>query len=157
MRIFLVNKQKICHINSVKLKKLAHSFLLQLARLTPDVSYGDLSFILMDDAGITELNLDYLDHAFATDVLTFPYLHNSLTGQIIDAEIIVNIQRALAEGPKHGGASRELALYMAHGCDHLSGLNDDTLNGMHQMRIRELNWLRNARKANLTTSLLITS
>ena len=39
-------------------------------------------------------------------------------------------------------ADRELALYLAHGCDHLTGADDATPAGRARMRRRELGWLR---------------
>ena len=39
------------------------------------------------------------------------------------------------------GASEELALYLAHGFDHLAGSDDATAAGYRAMRLRELRWL----------------
>jgi len=58
------------------------------------------------------------------------------------AEIILNAERAKAEGKaRPGGPARELALYLAHGLDHLAGHDDDTPARRRAMRRRETGWL----------------
>lgn len=58
------------------------------------------------------------------------------------AELVINAERALAEGRRRaGGAARELALYLAHGMDHLAGHDDDTPARRRAMRRRETSWL----------------
>jgi ssRNA-specific RNase YbeY (16S rRNA maturation enzyme) len=67
------------------------------------------------------------------------------------AEIFVNVERAVVTAQKRNGwsASKELALYIAHGCDHLiSGENDANAAERMRMRRRELRWLREAPEAN---------
>ena len=58
------------------------------------------------------------------------------------AELILNAERARAEGrTRAGGPARELALYLAHGLDHLAGADDDTPARRRAMRRRETAWL----------------
>jgi len=58
------------------------------------------------------------------------------------AELVLNAERARAEGRgRPGGPARELALYLAHGLDHLSGRDDDTPARRRAMRRRETAWL----------------
>ena len=58
------------------------------------------------------------------------------------AELILNAERAQAEGrARAGGPARELALYLAHGLDHLAGADDDTPAARRAMRRRETDWL----------------
>lgn len=126
----------------------------QVACLDRPTVWDELSIVLMDDAGIAEMNRKYLDRSFPTDVLSFRYPSGCGDATRACGEVIVNVERAIAEGPKHGGASRELALYLAHGCDHLSGEDDNTTKSRRRMRLRDLGWLRNARKSHLLTKLL---
>jgi len=57
-------------------------------------------------------------------------------------EMVVNAERAREEGAKRdGGTARELALYVAHGFDHLAGADDDTPARRRAMRRRETRWL----------------
>jgi len=58
------------------------------------------------------------------------------------AELVLNAERAKAEGfHRPGGPARELALYLAHGLDHLAGQEDDTPARRQAMRRRETAWL----------------
>ena len=58
------------------------------------------------------------------------------------AELIINAERAREEGRgRSGGVARELALYLAHGLDHLAGFDDDTPKHRAAMRQRETRWL----------------
>ena len=55
---------------------------------------------------------------------------------------MVNSERAAAEGRgRPGGTSRELALYLAHGLDHLAGRDDAAPAERRAMRRRENGWL----------------
>lgn len=78
-----------------------------------------------------------------TDVVTQRYL--AMPGVDTggdEGEIIVNAERAAQEGARRkGGAARELALYIAHGMDHLAGFDDATPAERQAMRRREMNWL----------------
>jgi len=105
-----------------------------------------LSLVLMDDEGITPLNETYFGKAHPTDVISFMYdaipgEHGGPTG-----EVIVNVQRAQDLGPKHQGVNRELALYIAHGCHHLTGATDETPEQRDAMRSREVAWLDEAER-----------
>ncbi|MFH1968972.1 MAG: rRNA maturation RNase YbeY [Verrucomicrobiota bacterium] len=117
--------------------------------------------VLTDDAGITLLNRTFLDHARATDVITFTLSPMPGGGAGTGGEIHLNVERALEEGARRGGstalttgnAADELALYLAHGCDHLTGANDRTVMEQRRMRRRELLWIQRARRDGLMTGL----
>ncbi|MBN2301643.1 MAG: rRNA maturation RNAse YbeY, partial [Lentisphaerae bacterium] len=77
-----------------------------------------------------------------------------------DGEVIVNVQRALENIDQKRvsysawTSSDELALYIAHGYDHLSGEDDTSAENAARMRRRELRWLRIARKNGLLEKLI---
>ena len=100
--------------------------------------------IITDDAGIEPFNRAIMKHAGTTDVITQRY--ESLPGEPAGllGEVIVNVERAWQVGDARRGwsASHELALYLAHGCDHLNDEDDTTPAGRQRMRRRELRWLR---------------
>lgn len=105
-------------------------------------SWVEVSLLLTDDAGITAVNRTCFGTDRPTDVISFSY--DPLPGEpenVRTGEIIVNMERAMTEGDKRGGAGRELALYIAHGCDHLTGARDDTPAQRARMRQRETAWL----------------
>ena len=126
----------------------------------------------MDDAGIRSVNRRYLACSDATDVIAFRF--DTLPGEDTDfsAEIFVNVERAVHVGwrqPKGrkispltvhanryslGNPSRELALYIAHGCDHVGGGTDGDRAGRTRMRRRELRWLKHVSIADLVDELI---
>ncbi len=113
--------------------------------------WAELSLVLTDDAGISRINRLYLDREGATDVISFAWPAGPGGGGY-RGELFVNLQRALAVG--RGRVEREMALYLAHGCDHACGAGDRTGLGRRRMRARELGWLRSAAQQNLLNGLL---
>ena len=109
--------------------------------------------VLTDDAGIVPVNTVFLDHTCVTDVVTFMLAPIPGGGAGACGEIYINVQRAMEEGAHRGNASDELALYLAHGCDHLTGANDRTLRERRRMRRRELLWIRRSRRFGLMAGL----
>ncbi len=104
-----------------------------LRRAVPDAKR--LSLVLLDDAGITALNREYFGKNRPTDVISFAYAPD-------EGEVFVNVERARrARRP-----SWELALYVAHGCDHFSGADDHTPAQRARMLNRERRWLRDIGK-----------
>lgn len=104
--------------------------------------------LLCDDRSIAAANRACFGRDRPTDVISLAY-RPAARADGWTAEILVNVQRALEAGPRHGGPDRELALYIAHGCDHLAGRDDDTPRRRAAMRATENRWLRAARSAGL--------
>ena len=90
-----------------------------------------------------------------TDVLSFDYAPLPGETDTPSAEIVVNVERARRVGPRYGGVDRELALYIAHGCNHLTGADDSTIRDRERMRRRERRWLTAARENGLLEGLII--
>jgi len=97
--------------------------------------------LLTDDAGITQTNREFFGKDRPTDVISFRY--DPIPGEENEAtgDLIVNVECAVREGAAHDGADAELALYIAHGFDHLSGADDDTPTRRTAMRRTEMRWL----------------
>ena len=112
-------------------------------RVDPGISWNTISVLLTDNAGIQEVNRTYLGRDNPTDVISFRY-ESDTDKQVIDGELIINVECAVEVGDKHGGVYRELALYLAHGCDHLLDEDDYTAPERKRMRNRELRWLAKA-------------
>lgn len=102
--------------------------------------------MLTDHDGILRVNRDFLGKAEPTDVISF--LYGPLPGgaEACSGEVVVNVERALEVSGGGPRCARELALYIAHGLDHLSGASDRTRAQRARMRRRELGWLREAEK-----------
>ncbi len=116
--------------------------LMQLAARRSNTSWDEISLVVTDDEGIRVANNAYLKHDEPTDVVSLAF--EPLPGvESLCGEIIVNAQRALEAAPAaHWDAAYELALYIAHGCDHITGEDDATPEQRQRMRRRELRWLK---------------
>lgn len=109
--------------------------------------------LLTDDAGMLPLHAAHLDRPRTTDVISFAYPpaggERGWRG-----DVVVNVQRALQEGAPRRAAARELALYLAHGCHHLSGADDSTPPQRRAMLRTEQSWLRHAAAAGRLAGIL---
>ena len=87
-----------------------------------------------------------------TDVISLRYDPIPGEAAAMTGEVFVNVE--LAVQATQFGPERELALYIAHGIDHLAGESDADPRGRARMRRRELRWLRKAEAADLIEGLL---
>jgi probable rRNA maturation factor len=152
MRIEISNQQR--HpVNRQKLTAFAKWLNSRLQPLRPDREWEELSLVLTDDEGIVPVNRAYFGKDIPTDVISFAY--DPLPGAEAGAsgEVVINVARAVEVGPDHGGVDRELALYVAHGCHHLTGATDDTPDRREAMRRREEGWLDEAEAEGLLDGL----
>lgn len=100
---------------------------------------GEISIAVLDDAAIRELNREYLDHDWATDVITFP-LEDEDT--LLEGEIIVSRETADRESANHSwSGDEELLLYVIHGMLHLVGFDDTNDEARAEMKIAERDYL----------------
>ncbi len=98
-------------------------------------------------------NLEYFGKNRPTDVISFRYEPVPGENEGWSGDLIVNVDRAVQEGTTRGKIDYELALYIAHGFDHLSGAEDDTDEKRKKMRATETAWLRAASKEGLLEGL----
>ncbi len=85
--------------------------------------------LITTDAELRRLNLRYLQHDYATDVLSFPESN----------DIAISYPRALAQAALHGhSADLELRVLLLHGLLHLLGYDHETDSG--RMARAETKW-----------------
>lgn len=154
MKTTLINQQTNHPIRKTQLQKLTDWLGEKLAAITAPESWGEISIILVDDEGITRTNREYFGKDRPTDVISFRY--DPIPGEDggLSGDLLVNVDRAVQEGDARGSVNRELALYIAHGFDHLSGADDDTPENRNMMRDTENAWLRSAETENLIDGLI---
>ena len=107
-------------------------------------SLQHVSFVLVGDAMMSKLHMDFMNIPGPTDVLTFPIDVND-AGQVTSGEIIVCVPEARRRAADfHGDTAREVLLYCIHGLLHLCGYDDRTkidYNKMHRKEDRILTQL----------------
>lgn len=122
--------------------KYSRKGLAALARRLAELSGAEAfetTLILVDSEGIAPINAAAVGHTGPTDVITLSYGAIPGEGGGASAEIVLNVQFALEQNPED--PSRELAYYLAHAFDHLSGRDDDTPARRTAMHRRERRWL----------------
>lgn len=145
MKLSFHNRQKTRRPDVVALRRLLKDLVCAAGdKRGTGLPWRNIAVYLLDDVGIAPVNQAVMGHAGATDVITQRY--EPLPGEPdgVIGEIFVNVERACRAAPRVRGwsADRELALYLAHGIDHLTGADDRTPAGRARMRRRELAWLR---------------
>ncbi len=99
------------------------------------VARAEISVAVVDDATIHALNRQYLEHDYATDVLSFVL---ERAPDELEGEVIVSAETAASRAPEFGWtACEELLLYVIHGTLHLVGYDDGTSDDRETMRARE--------------------
>lgn len=135
-------------------------FVRHIVRLTLEaeqVVSASISVAIVDNAQIHELNKQYLNHDYETDVLSFlleetggpspddqsstekpPTEQPRGAGKTIDGEIIVSTEMAVEMAADYSWKSEdELTLYIVHGLLHLCGYDDLSEEELPLMRARE--------------------
>jgi probable rRNA maturation factor len=146
---------KTARLSVKRLSNLARFFLCRLERLSPRLRWDAISVLFTDDAAISDIKRRYFGDEGTTDVISFSY-RPLAGGKGHTGDIVVNIEEARRRRLQHRGWTRakELALYLAHGFDHLSGADDATPGRRRAMRRRDLAWVRLAAKHGLLNGLL---
>lgn len=124
----------------------------QAERVDPSLQWDRVTVVCTDDEGIRASNREWFGRDRVTDVISFRYA--AFPGEEGDeGEILVNVVHAWQEGHLRNGPMRELALYLAHGCDHLHGGEDDTPERKAIMLAREEKWVSQAEASGLVENL----
>ena len=83
---------------------------------------GEIAYIFCSDEKILEVNRQYLQHDYYTDIITFDYCEgNRLSGDLF---ISLDTVRTNADQFAGGDYRRELNRVIIHGILHLCGIND---------------------------------
>ena len=123
--IHITDEQRKARIPSTKVRRLASQIL----------GKRNLSIAFVTNAAIRKINRRFLNHDFATDVISFP-LGTDLVG-----ELVISAEYAIAEAAKRGiPVEEELLRYVAHGILHLLGYDD------HRPADRKKMWARQERE-----------
>ena len=84
---------------------------------------GDIAYIFCSDDRILEINKQYLNHDYFTDIITFDYSEGSL----ISCDIFISVDTVLSNSSELGVSfEAELLRILVHGILHLCGQDDKT-------------------------------
>lgn len=99
-----------------------------------------IEYIFTDDELILQLNKEFLEHDYYTDVITFDrsFLKNSVI-----AEIYISVDTVKRNAKENGVPfRREVLRVMIHGILHVTGYNDNDESSRRKMREKEDHYLR---------------
>jgi len=116
--------------------------------------WNEVVLVLTNDEKISQLNAEYFGKNRPTDVISFRYEPIPGESEQWSGDLIVNLDRAIQEGPLREGIDHELALYIAHGFDHLAGAEDDTPQKRAIMHQTEEKWIQQALQENVLNPLV---
>ncbi|KAA6333067.1 Endoribonuclease YbeY [termite gut metagenome] len=84
---------------------------------------GDIAYIFCSDEKILEINRQYLQHDYYTDVITFDYTE----GNKISGDLFISLDTVKTNAQHyHTAYKNELHRVIIHGILHLCGINDKT-------------------------------
>jgi probable rRNA maturation factor len=95
--------------------------------------FDELHFIFCSDEYLRQINVEYLDHDYYTDVITFPYSEDRIHG-----DVFISSER-VADNARTNGVSfnHELGRVMVHSVLHLAGFGDKSPEEQTVMRAKE--------------------
>jgi len=95
----------------------------------------ELNYIFCSDEYLLQINKDFLDHDYYTDIITFD---NSEVKGKIEGDIFVSIDRVRDNAQQQKTSLKdELHRVLAHGLLHLTGYKDKTSEENKMMRKKE--------------------
>ena len=121
------------NIDEITLPPNTENWLKELI-ISEDKKPGEINYIFCDDDHLLQVNKDFLNHDYYTDVVTFDYVK----GKTISADIFVSLPRILDNSSTLSNAfNSELLRVLAHGVLHLCGYKDKTDEEISEMRQKE--------------------
>ena len=109
--------------------------LLKKTALAYGKKVADLNYAFVSDEELLEMNRQYLQHDYYTDIITFD---QSDSEDILEGDIYISIDRVIDNGNQLGnGPKEEYCRVLAHGLLHLCGLGDKSEQEIKEMRAAE--------------------
>jgi rRNA maturation RNase YbeY len=113
---------------------LLSNWLIQVAT-EHDAEIEDINYIFCSDTYLLEINRQYLNHDYFTDIITFD---NSAEGEALLSDIFVSVDRVKDNANIQGITfEQEMHRVLVHGLLHLLGYNDKESDDQILMRQKE--------------------
>lgn len=134
--IQVLNKQRKFKISRASVALFCESVLKTFSS-----EFRELTVVFVNSAHMRSINQKYLNHDYATDVLSFSYEGILVEGRRFLGEVVIAPEVAAVNASKYGGSpEREVRKLLVHGILHLLGYNHETDRG--QMNRLQKQFLR---------------
>ncbi len=141
IRVIITNSQKKVQIPT-GLRMLVRRTCIAVLRMEKFEGPAEISVTFVDNDQIKELNAQYREKDFATDVLSFPMGNDGIydtdpkTGAKILGDVVISMEKAQEQAILYGHTiQREVAYLTAHSVLHLLGY--DHMKNLDKVRMRE--------------------
>lgn len=115
--------------NKLKIKKWLKNTIIE-----EKTKLGDINYIFCSDEQLLKINIEYLNHDFYTDIITFDYRKNDT----ISGDIFISIDRIKENsGINNTNFEDELNRVLVHGILHIIGYKDKSPEDSKLMRKKE--------------------
>ena len=103
------------------IKKRPTTAWIRSVAATYGMKVGDVNYIFCNDERILEVNREYLQHDYYTDIITFDYTE----GNIISGDLFISLDTVRTNSEQFATEyEEELHRTIIHGILHLCGIND---------------------------------
>ena len=95
---------------------------------------GDISYIFCSDDQLLDINKEFLNHDYYTDIITFDYCE----GEKLSGDLFISVDSVRENAIEYGAEFKdELNRVIVHGLLHLIGYDDHCDEDIAQMRAKE--------------------
>jgi rRNA maturation RNase YbeY len=95
---------------------------------------GEVGYLFCDDEHILQVNREFLQHDYYTDIITFDYCEDD----VLNGDIVISLDTVRSNAELFGKEyDDELHRVIIHGILHLCGQNDKGLGEREQMEAAE--------------------
>lgn len=104
-----------------KIKKRDNSAWVKAVAASYGKKVGEIAYIFVDDERILDVNRQYLQHDYYTDIITFDYCEED----IISGDLFISLDTVRTNAEQVGASyEQELNRVIIHGILHLCGIDD---------------------------------
>jgi rRNA maturation RNase YbeY len=117
-----------------KIKKRDTTAWIRRVAATYGKKVGEVGYLFCDDEHILEVNREFLQHDYYTDIITFDYCEDN----VLNGDIVISLDTVRSNAELFGKEyEEELHRVIIHGILHLCGQNDKGPGEREQMEAAE--------------------
>lgn len=121
-------------VKSPKVTKKLIKEIVTLISIEEETIFGDINIIFCNDVYLLNINNEYLQHDYYTDIITFDYKNENS----VSSDMFISLDRVQENSNSIKiPFNHELLRIIIHGVLHLSGYEDDTVEKRQSMSLKE--------------------